>query len=98
MSNTAPSALERFFMMVLQTVTGTEMPLRPTVQVIGANLVDDPANNRTIMTIVARGTGSPNGSVVGSPGDLYVNTSGGSGTTLYVKESGVSTNTGWVGK
>ncbi len=44
------------------------------------------------------GTGSPNGAVVGSPGDLYTNISGGSSTTLYVKESGAATNTGWVGK
>ena len=48
--------------------------------------------------IVLSGVGSPNGAVNGSPGALYVSTSGGSGTTLYVKESGVGTNTGWVGK
>ena len=42
--------------------------------------------------------GSPEGVVVGSSGDLYTNTTGGAGTTLYVKESGVSTNTGWVAK
>jgi hypothetical protein len=45
-----------------------------------------------------RGSGSPNSVVVGNPGDLYTNTSGGAGTTLYVKESGTGTNTGWVGK
>ena len=44
------------------------------------------------------GAGSPNGSQVGSPGDIYLNTSGGAATTLYVKESGANTNTGWVGK
>jgi hypothetical protein len=44
------------------------------------------------------GTGSPNGSAVGSPCDVYANKSGGAGTTLYVKESGSTTNTGWVGK
>lgn len=47
---------------------------------------------------VSSGTGSPNGSVVGSPGDIYLNKSGGSATTLWVKESGTGTNTGWVGK
>ena len=46
----------------------------------------------------ASGVGSPNGVVSGSPGDLYVSTSGGAGTTLYVKESGVNTNTGWIAK
>ena len=44
------------------------------------------------------GTGSPNGAVTASPPARYWNRSGGAGTTLYVKESGVNTNTGWVGK
>jgi len=43
------------------------------------------------------GAGSPEGAVEAAVGSLYFNTSGGSGTTLYVKESGVG-NTGWVGK
>jgi len=47
---------------------------------------------------VRASTGSPNGVVTGNPGDLYLNKSGGAGTTLYVKESGSGTNTGWVGK
>jgi hypothetical protein len=47
---------------------------------------------------VSAGTGTPNGVVTGNPGDLYLNFSGGAGTTLYVKESGANTNTGWVGK
>lgn len=42
------------------------------------------------------GTGSPEGVVTGSPGDTFNRTDGGSGTTLYVKESGSATNTGWV--
>jgi hypothetical protein len=44
------------------------------------------------------GTGSPNTVVTASPPARYWNRSGGAGTTLYVKESGVNTNTGWVGK
>jgi hypothetical protein len=47
---------------------------------------------------LSAGVGSPNGAVTASPGSLYLNTSGGAGTTLYVKESGAGTNTGWVGK
>lgn len=43
------------------------------------------------------GTGSPEGVVAAFPGSLYVNLSGGAGTTLYVKQGG-SGNTGWVGK
>jgi len=48
--------------------------------------------------VMSSGVGSPNGVIVGSPGDIYSNTSGGAGTTLYVKESGSATNTGWVAK
>ena len=47
---------------------------------------------------IRTGAGSPNTVVTGNIGDLYLNTSGGAGTTLYVKESGAGTNTGWVGK
>ncbi len=47
---------------------------------------------------VLAGTGSPESAVVGSVGDLYVRRDGGAGTTLYVKESGNNTNTGWVAK
>lgn len=47
---------------------------------------------------MSAGTGSPNGVVAGNPGDLYVSTAGGAGTTFYVKETGVGTNTGWAAK
>lgn len=46
----------------------------------------------------AYSTGSPEGVVTGNIGDLCINKSGGAGTTLYVKESGNGTNTGWVAK
>lgn len=42
-----------------------------------------------------RGTGTPEGAVVGSIGDLFQRTDGGTGTSLYRKESGTG-NTGWV--
>jgi Major tropism determinant N-terminal domain len=41
---------------------------------------------------------NPNGAVMGNPGDLYLSTTGGSGATLWVKESGAGTNTGWLNK
>lgn len=47
---------------------------------------------------VFTGTGSPNSAVAAQMGSLYLNQSGGAGTTLYVKESGAGTNTGWVAK
>ena len=43
------------------------------------------------------GAGSPAGVVTAPPGSIYLNTSGGAGTTLFVKESGTGTS-GWVGK
>lgn len=43
------------------------------------------------------GTGTPEGAITAPVGSLYTNTTGGSGTTLYIKESGAG-NTGWVAK
>jgi hypothetical protein len=44
------------------------------------------------------GTGSPETVVIGSIGNLWLRTDGGANTTLYIKESGTQTNTGWVAK
>lgn len=41
------------------------------------------------------GAGSPEGVVTAAVGSWYLNTSGGAGTTLYVKETGAG-NTGWA--
>jgi hypothetical protein len=41
------------------------------------------------------GTGSPESAVTGNVCDLYLRTNGGTGTTLYIKETGTG-NTGWV--
>jgi hypothetical protein len=47
---------------------------------------------------IRAGTGDPNGAIVGTVGDLWRRTDGGAGSTLYVKESGNQTNTGWAAK
>lgn len=47
---------------------------------------------------VRSGTGTPELAVIGSVGDLYLRTDGGTSTTLYVKQSGTTTNVGWVAK
>lgn len=47
---------------------------------------------------IRSGTGSPESVVTGNVGDLFLRTDGGASTTLYVKESGSATNTGWVAK
>jgi len=54
-------------------------------------------SNLTTGSLWSSGNGSPEGVITGNPGDLYTNTAGGAGTTLFVKESGVG-NTGWIGK
>lgn len=48
--------------------------------------------------LISSGAGSPEGVVTADVGSLYLRTDGGAGTALYVKESGVNTNTGWIGK
>ena len=42
------------------------------------------------------GTGDPNGVLTGSPGDLYSRKDGGPGATIWTKDTGVATNTGWA--
>ena len=56
------------------------------------------AYGESIPSIIQVGVGSPNGVVSAAPGSLYMNTSGGAGNSLWVKETGVGTNTGWVAK
>lgn len=43
-------------------------------------------------------SGSPNGAITAPIGSLAVRIDGGATSTLYVKESGTGTNTGWVAK
>jgi len=47
---------------------------------------------------ITQGVGAPNGAVTASVGALYLRLDGGAATTLYVKESGANTNSGWVAK
>lgn len=44
------------------------------------------------------GTGTPEAAVVGNIGDLFIDTAGGTSTTLYVKEADAGLNTGWAAK
>jgi hypothetical protein len=47
---------------------------------------------------ILNGAGSPNGVVMGNPCDMYRNTMGGANTTLWIKETGAGTKTGWIAK
>ena len=64
------------------------------VRVGGPNTT--PATIATVGALIRSGTGDPNGVIVGSVGDVWSRLNGGASTTLYVKESGAATNTGWV--
>jgi len=44
------------------------------------------------------GSGSPENQVHAKVGSMYLRSDGGTSTTLYVKESGDITKTGWVAK
>ncbi len=48
--------------------------------------------------LITRGSGTPENQIVAPVGSLYLRINGGAGTTLYVKESGAYTDTGWVAK
>lgn len=50
------------------------------------------------LALLFSGTGSPESVVTAGIGSLFLRTDGGASTALYVKESGVGTNTGWIGK
>lgn len=63
------------------------------------------AQTDTLSTLVRQlqgrmleGTGSPENVVAAPVGTLYTRTDGGLGTTLYCKEQGGSTDTGWQAK
>jgi hypothetical protein len=50
--------------------------------------------NLTTGALWRSGSGDPNGTIVGSPGDLWSDQAGGA-QSLYTKESGVATSAGW---
>lgn len=78
----------------LATVVGGTTQLKTTATEVQINGFARIAGGGTIRS----GSGSPEAVVSAPVGSLYLRTDGGAGTTLYVKESGGSTNTGWVAK
>ncbi len=74
--------------------SGSQVYFDNPANVMTGNLfVEGKINNIKFLS----GTVSPEGSVVADVGSLYIRTTGGAGTTLYVKESGTG-NTGWIAK
>lgn len=77
------------------------LPSRNFQDPISAFQIKQLMNDLMILFInlpIFTGNGSPEGVTVAAVGSLYLNLSGGAGTTLYVKESGGQTASGWVGK
>lgn len=69
----------------------------PTTRSIAVTNAGPVGPTGSLPTYVKVGTGSPEGSVIAPVGTLYLNQTGGAGTTLYVKESGTG-STGWQPK
>lgn len=65
----------------------------PTVQ-----LSDCQENWDFLQTRIYSGNGVPNGLVQAAVGSIFLRRDGSVGTTFWVKESGGSSNTGWVAK
>ena len=74
-----------------QFITGISAPS------ISTQSISTPIVNLTATVNLSYGTGSPEGTLIAGIGSLYVNLSGGTSTTLYVKTSGTG-NTGWTAK
>ena len=97
-SNTNRSTVAEFNMdgiVFNQPLTASNIESTGTIQATsfvgnGSGLTDVPG---TFIT----GLGSPEGNLTASIGTVYINTSGGSGQTLWIKEIGIG-NTGWAGK
>jgi hypothetical protein len=82
---------------------------RTRAALVGAR-VGDPAVDRGMAQIeeavrrlerrgeIFTSDGPPEGKISAPLGSMALNIRGGAGTTLYVKESGGSSSTGWVGK
>lgn len=78
-------------------ILGTNSYLDANCVVQGTHVIESGllAMNAAQTVTIQRGTGTPEGAVTASVGSLFLRTDGGTGTTLYRKESG-SGNTGWV--
>ena len=74
---------------IANTSPAQKLDVSGNIKTSGSLIVNGPT--------ISSGAGNPNGLVIAPTGSIYLNTSGGAGTTLYVKESGVG-NVGWVGK
>jgi hypothetical protein len=78
-----------------QLVLGTQAAATMVSSPAGGALYNNVGSNTSGWHV---GSVNPNTNVSALIGSLYTNTAGGAGNTLWVKESGSGTNTGWVAK
>lgn len=89
--NTNSSAWSAEGAAVIGTTVISANNVNPAALGLQYSVIDQGSNIR-----VEYGTGTPEASITANIGSLFINKSGGSGTTLYVKQSGTG-NTGWQG-
>ena len=75
----------------------TDAQLEYVRQYLERNPATNPKLDK-LVKLVNFGSGSPETVVTASPPALYLDEDGGATLTLYVKESGINTNTGWIAK
>jgi len=92
LANAAASTFDR---LQFGGTTSSFPALKRSSTTLQARLADDSAFTPFTSSNLKQGSGSPEGVVSGVVGDIYQNTTGGAGTSAYIKESGVGT-TGWV--
>lgn len=63
----------------------------------GLKQVNDFLATEIIGIEITIGSGSPETVVIGSPGDLYLDQTGGAASTFFIKETGVASAVGWAG-
>jgi hypothetical protein len=78
----------------ISAASGTNL-IRP--QATGTGTASVVRYHTTTAVFITSGAGSPESVVTAPVGSMYTDTTGGAGTTLYVKESGTG-STGWVAK
>lgn len=68
------------------------------IEVTLSGIADSITSISNKLSFVIIGTGDPDTVQAAAVGALFLRSDGGTGTTLYVKETGTDTATGWVAK
>ena len=108
LTDSAPMTLTQTWNDAAEAFTGLKVNITSTASLAASLLLDLQVAGSSVFNVSKDGTvfvgtpgiysgaGSPESSVSAPIGSIYMNTSGGTDTTLYTKNSGAGTNTGWV--